>query len=422
MYHGMKSIMRLGAAIVAVGVLTGVAAGCGSSSNSSAQSDKATLVISNSQWQDALRGKNLWNALKKFEKVHPDITIEQESIPSADYSTKITTQMGAGKGPDIVIAQDFLFYTLADAHFLEPIEGKVSSAKLNDSNKGGVIDGKRYGVAWQRAAYAMIYNKGLVDKAGVGVPKDLNELVAVTQAVRDKTGAVGFTARTELNDISGWTSDFQNWAFGYGVNWVDKKGKLTIDTPQAVKAFSAFKKLYDASVIPAGTDFPTQRSQFKQSNVGYSIDNSGGTLNIVSGGTLKPTELGSASLPFANPGAHQQLYISVNAKSKNKTAAAEFMDWLVTPDAQQALRDASGPDMLATDVPMSAQYTKDNPWAPTFAELAQHSRSTLIPGHETKTAEIMRPVMEALEKVLKSNASPDDALKAAQAEVDKSFK
>ena len=68
----------------------------------SAQAE-TTLVIANSQWLDALRGQNLWAAIKKFEETHSDVTLEQEAIPSKDYPDRLMTEMGAGQGPDIMI-------------------------------------------------------------------------------------------------------------------------------------------------------------------------------------------------------------------------------------------------------------------------------------------------------------------------------
>ncbi|MEO2037906.1 MAG: extracellular solute-binding protein, partial [Martelella sp.] len=105
--------------LLASALFIGLAATLGNPATSLAQSgDKTTLVIANSQWLDALRGQNLWAAIKKYEEVNPDVTLEQEAIPSAEFADKLTTEMGAGQGPDIAIMQEGLFYTMADAGFL----------------------------------------------------------------------------------------------------------------------------------------------------------------------------------------------------------------------------------------------------------------------------------------------------------------
>lgn len=385
-----------------------------------ARAQAVTLTVANSQWLDALRGKTLWGAVTQYPGA--GVRLEQEAIPSAEFDKKLTTEFGAGQGPDIAIMQEGLFYAIADAGFLADLGPVAAGAKgLNNTNANGVVDGKRVGVAWQRAVYALIYDKPLLDAGHAAVPTDVDGLVAAAKAASAATGAVGFTARHQVADLSGWFMDFQNWAYGYGANWVDAKGKLTIDTPEALTAFRAFKKVYDAGVIPVGDDFPTQRTRFKEKRVAFSIDNSGGTLNIASGGALASVDLYSAGLPFPKPGAHQQLFVGVNAAGKNVKAAMDFVAWMVTPAAQQALRNASGPDALATDVPVTEAFRAANPWADTFAELAKTSRSTLIPGHEVDTTAIMRPVMEGLEKVLVANADPKAALAEAQRQVDLKF-
>ena len=215
--------------------------------------------------------------------------------------------------------------------------------------------------------------------------------------------------------------DFQNWAFGYGVQWVGASGRLTINTPQAVTAVSAFRRVYDSGIIPVGDDFSTQRIRFKQGHVAMGIDNSGGALNIASGGPLQSRDLCAAPMPFPHPGAHQQLFIALTTRSAHRAEAIAFLRWLVSPAAQQALRQVSGPDTLATDVPMSAAFQLENPWAATFAELAERSRSVLIPGYEVSTMLIMRIVMQAIEHVIIGGRPPEIALADAQRKIDAKF-
>jgi multiple sugar transport system substrate-binding protein len=382
-----------------------------------------TLVIANSQWVDALRGKNLWNALLKYQEVAPHVTLKQEAIPSAEFDDKITTEMGAGLGPDIAMMQEKLFFALADAGFLVSLDKAVQGVKnLNKTNDNGMVDGERLGVAWQRAVYALIYNKPLLDAANAKVPTTVDELIAAAKAASAATpGVIGFTSRHQINDFSGWFMDFQNWAYGYGVQWADSKGKLTVNTPEAVEAVTAFKKAYASGIMPIGDSMPTQRTRFKEKRVAFSIDNSGGTLNIASGGPLASADLHAAPLPFKHPGAHQQIFVGVSTHSKNKDAALAFVTWLVSPAGQQALREASGPDMLATDVPVTDAFRAANPWAMTFAELAVNSRSTLIPKHEVDTPQIMRAVMEAVERVMISGVDPKVALAETQKQLDAKF-
>ncbi|WP_447956255.1 ABC transporter substrate-binding protein [Vreelandella sp. EE7] len=387
-----------------------------------AQQEATTLTLVNSQWLDALRGEALWNAMLEYPGQEVGVALERQMIPSAEINTKLMTELSGGQAADLMIMQEGLFHTAAEAGFLADAETAVAGVdNLNATNDSAVVDGVRYGVAWQRAPYALIYNQPLIEQAGVSAPTSVDELIASASQMRDDAGVIGFTARHSMADYVGWYMDFQNWAYGYDVHWVNDEGELTINTPEAVEAIGAFKKAYDASIMPQGDDFPTQRVRFKRNQVAFSVDNSGGTLNIANGGALDSRDLGAAALPFAHPGAHQQLFIGVNAQSEHKEEALAFLAWLVSEPGQQALREASGPDTLATDVPVTDAFLADNPWAEAFIELGRHSRSTLIPGYELQTPAIMRTVMGAVERVIVGDEDPADALEAAQRRIDVRF-
>jgi multiple sugar transport system substrate-binding protein len=73
--------------------------GLGAGETHAQSSEKVALKLANSQWLDALRGKNLWAAVSKYQEANPNVTLEQEAIPSAEFADKLTTEMGAGQGP-----------------------------------------------------------------------------------------------------------------------------------------------------------------------------------------------------------------------------------------------------------------------------------------------------------------------------------
>ncbi|MET0427466.1 MAG: extracellular solute-binding protein, partial [Microvirga sp.] len=223
MVHHLPTRRSFLAALAAPAALAalGFAALC-ASGPALAQGKPVTLVVSNSQWLDALRGKNLWAALLKYKQVAPDVVLEQEAVPSAEYDNRMTTEFGAGQGPDIAIMQEGLFYSIADAGFLVDMTKTFAGhTSLNATNQNGIVKGQRFGIGWQRAVYALIYNKPLLEAGKAKVPGDVDELIASAKAVTAAVpGSVGFTSRHQMTDFGGWFMDFQNWAYGYGVNWV----------------------------------------------------------------------------------------------------------------------------------------------------------------------------------------------------------
>jgi len=58
----------------------------------------------------------------EFEKVNPDIKVDHEIIPVAEYPTKLLTAFAAGSGPDIFNQASMLVAQYYNARVLAPID------------------------------------------------------------------------------------------------------------------------------------------------------------------------------------------------------------------------------------------------------------------------------------------------------------
>jgi len=402
---------------------------CGSSGGSKASgggstvsNSKVTLVVGNSQWLDPDRGAGLWNAVLEFEKVDPNVTLKQEAVPGSQYNTLITTQLGAGSGPDVLVLQDSLFESLASAGFLVPLpSGVTAGVTLNDTSEGAVFNGQRLGVAWQQAPFGLMYNKALLAKAGVSVPTTPAELIADAQKVHQVTGDIGFGDQSIAVNTGSWVQQIDSWTYGNGGSW-EQGGKLTIDTPANVAGVAQFAQVAKAGITQT-QGYNNMIAAFTQGQVAMLTDCGCGAIGAAEGGVVPSTDIGVAPEPTPQDiGFDQQLYVSVNKYSKNSAAAEAFVKWMISPAGQDALRIASGPDALATNVAFTPSYAAANPWAPQFAALGTTSLSTLIPGFELQTTQIMQIVVNHIQQVVVSGVSPQAAMTAAQAEVDSQVK
>jgi multiple sugar transport system substrate-binding protein len=180
---------------------------------------------------------------------------------------------------------------------------------------------------------------------------------------------------------------------------------------------TAFAQVAKAGIMQS-EGYNTIIAAFTQGQVAMMTDCGCGAIGAADAGVVKSTDIGVAQEPTPQDvGFDQQLYVSVNKYSKQQAAAQAFVKWLISPAGQDALRIASGPDTLATNVPFAASYAAANPWAPQFAALGTTSRSTLIPGYELQTAQIMQIVVNHIQDVVVSGVSPASALAAAASEV-----
>lgn len=410
---------RVVAALAALVVTAGVLTACSSNADtdSTPASAGGTLVFSSWQWLEPGRGDMLWEAVNGYVAENPEAKLKKSETAFGQYADKLNTQLGAGAGPDVFIIGDSQFVTLAAAGLLEPLDSAVKGVQLNDSNKLMNVKDKQLGVTWEQVTYALLGNKKVMEKAGVAeMPTNVDELIAASKAV-EATGADGFAVRHLMNDFNGWYFDFQAWTYGQGGAWSDGK-KLTIDSPANVKGVSEFKRVLDAGIVPIGDDASTFRTKFKENQLGFTIDNSSAADSFGSGGALTGTDIAAAPLPFPFAGQNEHVILAVNAKSKNKELAKDFVSWIISEKGQSAIRPATGASTLATDSPLDAKFAAANPWAETYLAIGSKSRSVLIPGFEERTVPLMRIIMQAVERVTTQNQDPKAALKQAQQEAE----
>ena len=414
--------VRLSAVLVAVGMAL---AGCsgtttpsapGSEGSGGAAKLSGTLTFANWQWLEPGRGDTILAAVKKYETKNPNAKIQKQEITRADYEKTISTQIGAGAGPDILIVPDPFFPELVSAGALEPVDDVVqASTGLRDSNNNYKADGKQMSILWEAVPYALVWNKALLDKAGVKPPTTVDELAAAAKAIKDKTGKTGFVVRHQMNEESPWWTDYSNWVFGYGGAWSDGKA-LTLNSQENVDALAALQKVYKSGGFGVGDDASTYRSKFSAGEVGMMIDNSSAALTVVSkAGGIKPTDIASAPLPFPKGGsAYAGFSIGINSQSKNKDLAKDFLKWMLSSEAQPTMADALFPSGIATPTKPSDTLTAQNPWVDGFYKQLDKSSGVVIKGFEASTPQVRTIVLTEVARCLSTGISPKEAMGAAQ--------
>ncbi len=423
---GLAMNFRRTAAVALGATAALVISACGSGGSTSTTAGSAqhcgTLTYASWEWVEPTRGAQIWNALSAYTKEHPCVTLKQQAVTRADYDKTMSTQIGAGGGPDIMIIADPFLPTLVAAGALEPLDaaltGDVTKA-LRANNADYKFNGKQLSLIWETSPYALFWNKAIIAQAGVTPPTTFEELVQAAKTVKQKTGKTGFVVRHQMNEASAWWTDFGNWPVGFGGGW-SKAGKLTINSPENIKAVAALKEIYGSGAFGVGDDASTYRSKFAAGQVGFIIDNSNIPFSTVANNNVVPSsDVGASVLPF--PGG-SSVYVGnsvgLNVHSKNKTLAKDFIRWMYSNEAQLSLADALFPATVGTNV--SAQQSKidANPWVKAFYKQGANSRSAIIKGFETKTQPIGTIVLTEVSKALNTNTSAKDAMDAAQKEAE----
>ena len=129
-----------------------------------------------------------------FEKANPDIKVEYEAIPVADYPTKLLTAFASGGGPDVFNAFSALVAEYYNARILAPIDyaamGYANQQALTGLYSGGFdgirFAGKLYGVPTEVSNYACYTNNKLWHEAGLDPNKDFPKTWEAFPAIAEK--------------------------------------------------------------------------------------------------------------------------------------------------------------------------------------------------------------------------------------------
>ena len=213
----------------------------------------------------------------EFEKANPDIKIDHEIIPVAEYPTKLLTAFAAGSGPDIFNQSSMLVAQYYNAHILAPIDyaamGLANEAALTSQYSSGFdgirFQGKLYGIPTEVSNWACFANNAIWREAGLDPDKDFPKTWEALPAVAEKLTQrdVNGVPRRRGFDFN-WPNRATFWFMPntmlhqLGTTMIDEENyKATIDTPPARKVFHYFQdwankyRLGGPQYTDARTDF-----------------------------------------------------------------------------------------------------------------------------------------------------------------------
>ncbi|MCD8104393.1 MAG: ABC transporter substrate-binding protein [Lachnospiraceae bacterium] len=160
----------------------------------SAQAEEANMTVF--WWGNQVRNERTQEILDMFAQENPGVTFDGQFADGTDYWTRLATLSAGGSIPD-VIQMDYLYieqYAANDLLLdLTPYieDGTIDVSNVSDTILStGEIDGKIYGLCNGINSPALMYNKTLLDEAGIEVPDymTLDQFKDICREVYEKTG------------------------------------------------------------------------------------------------------------------------------------------------------------------------------------------------------------------------------------------
>ncbi len=261
-----------------------------------------------------------------FDVVHVSYHVQKRQFEKAGWLADVS---GFMKDPDLT-APDLT-------------ESDFSAAGLQFAKSD---NGPMHSLPWSVDYFILYYNKEIFARKGVAVPKTFDEMVAAAEALTDaKEGVYGFVGRGLRNaNMTLWTNFFLN----YGGEFLDAKGNILTDGPEAIEATKLYQRLLTKVAPPgvAGFNWMESMAAFTQGRAAMWIDGVGWAPPLEDPNASRIVgKVGYTLVPAGPKGQYSATYgdgIGITQASKNKEAAWLYCQWAVSKTMGARLLQSGG--------------------------------------------------------------------------------
>ncbi len=301
--------------------------------------------------------------LQKYASEFTDLTgikVESELIPEQQQRQKAVIELTSGKPSFDVVHVSYHVQKrqfdkagwLADlTPFMKDPNLTAPDLKVDDFSAGGRQfaqneKGEMRSLPWSVDYFILYWNKELFAKKGVAVPKTMDEMVAAAEKLNDPAnGIYGFTGRGLRNaNMTLWT----NFFLDYGGEFLDAKGNILTDGPEAIEATKTYQRLLTKTAPPgvAGFNWMESMASLTQGRAAMWIDGVGWAPPIEDPNASRVVgKIGYTLVPAGPKGQYSATYgdgIGVAQASTKKEAAYLYCQWAVSKTMGARLLQAGG--------------------------------------------------------------------------------
>lgn len=359
---------KLGTAVLATAAVFALAA-CGNDSKESSNDDSDKIVTSIDKdttvtfWH-AMNGAQeeaLTKITEDFMKENPKIKIElQNQSQYPDLQAKINSTLPSPKDlPTISQAYPGWLWNAAQDDMLVDLKPYMDDKTIGWGDQeeirkplleGAQIEGKQYGIPFNKSTEALVYNADLLKEYGVAVPKTLEELKEASKTIYEKSN----------HEVVGAGFDSLN---NYYVIGMENKGEeftkdLKFDSEKSKEVIDYYLDgVKDGYFRIAGSD-KYLSGPFANGKVAMFIGSIAGE-GYVKKDTEGKFEYGVAPRPEKiNLQQGTDIYMFNSATAEQKSAAFMYLKYLSSPDVQLYWAEQTGYMPVLQSVLESEEYKK----------------------------------------------------------------
>lgn len=432
----MKKLGKLAALTVAAMVSITTLVGCGvtgSQRSESTQTSASGTIAKDHKGNvriimEAVNDTDIIEKMiPEFNKEYPNIKVTIDKMVYDQMRDKIVASVQSSNPTYDLFATDNPWFTdFAHAGFIQPLDDRIKSTPGFDNRDYfkplrdiTTVDDKQYGVPYMNYAVGYMYRKDLYKQEGLGAPQNLDELLTNSKALT-KDGSYGLAMQPQrgYKIMEEWV----NWLFAAGGTVYKKDGSGNLDTPEARKALEKYIEAYH--------DYAPKNSLNWMFDDAQRSVASGQSAALISYGFAYPilNEKGGiagdnagkfAIAPFpGGKGVLGSWSWSIPTNSGDSDAAWAFVSWLAQKDHDAERVIAGGAPVRQSAFDRSDVKSKGYGEEYLDAEKKMLANSDQI-SHGANAEEMIQAVGTELNEAVAGTKSVDQALKDANAQINK---
>ena len=408
-------------------MLLGVLSGCGGQNSSSASpaasgsqaegqsGEQVTLTY----WQhsSAARDEMMTKLVAQFEAENPDIKVNCEFVPEADYTQKLIPSLATDTAPDVFQVQSGMVSKLAEAGSIQPLDETVMSTEMIEeefvaaATDGLKYEDKYYGMPTDMQTILCFWNKDLAAEAGLDAekgPQTWDEFFDWARAMtkRDASGAL-----TQAGwGTSGYWPEVVSYIEQMGGSFYDESTNQFVfaDDEKSVAAMEQWISLYRDDKV-YDTQFSKTWAGFRQGLIGMMLGHPAMLGNLPT--TAPDLNFGVSLIP-ANGDSRASCVSSwgyvMSAKAPSE-AATRFIEFLSSEEVEKQWTLQTG-ELPARKALLDDADIKADP----KASVALASLDDAFVGH-LQTAALETAWSESYEKLMYTDEDVKTVLQECQA-------
>jgi multiple sugar transport system substrate-binding protein len=372
-------------------------------------------------WGEAGTGDFFKDGVALFESQNPGVKVVPTLVPAGNYEEKLLIDMAGGGAPDLAPVFTNMMPKLMRLGLLEPLDSYLETVEWKDnllaSQRVAQYQGKTYGVVLTASPNGLIYNKQLLDKAGVAVPTTPEEMLEAARKVKQVTGEYGYGFATRTADVLEAYIPLMQWAIGFGGDFA-KEGVPTANDPKTIEGLTFLKKFFDEGLTPKGLDGPMLRKMFVEGKIAMLIDGPWAITYVKEVAPELYEHVGFAAPPTPTHAAITGgAFYTIPVKAKHKQEAFALLSLYNQPEWQSRWLE----DLLqipGQNAEITPSLLKEHPWVKDMLEVAAKYPAGFgyaAPGFEEQAGEVQRMVVDGIANVWAGRSTVEAAMNDVQA-------